>query len=123
MRGEQVNIQVLPKTEAGTTALRKSIEDNKKQMATYTLAQQREFTNIWKEIIIENPLRYTLILRAHSALGSSYYITKSFSKSVNSAKEFNQDIDLKFQEMVDEIDKAMQENGATREDYTIEVNK
>lgn len=119
-----MHITCKPITERGNIALRKSIDDNKAVMKTYSFAQRQEFYKIWQEVIRDNPLQYTLILRARSSLGASYYITKQFTKGVNSAKEFNTNLNDKWQEMVNEIDQAMKENGATPIlDYTIEVVK
>lgn len=121
-----MNITCKTLTDAGKIALRQSITDNREELKKYTFAQRKAFYNTWKEIIIDtgNEVRYTLILRARSGLGASYYITKSFSRSVNSAKEFNKDINKEFEKMTSEISTAMTKNGATQDiDYTIEVQQ
>lgn len=113
-------------TEQGKDSLRQSISENKEEMRKYTFQQRKAFSNTWKEIILDIGTRveYTLLLRARSGLGASYYITKSFSRSVNSAKEFNKDLNIEFDKMVNEIDTAMQKNGSQKEiDYIIEVLK
>jgi len=109
-------------TEVGVKSLQQSINDNREEMKKYTFKQRKAFENTWKEIIMYNPYGYTLILRARSGLGASYYITKNFTKSVNSAKEFNTELKGEWAKMVNEIDTAMLKNGSIKDiDYTIEV--
>ena len=113
-------------TEQGKLSLRQAISENKEQLKTYTFQQRKVFENTWKQIIMDtgNTVNYTLILKARSGLGASYFITKSFCKSVNSAKDFNADIGNEFDKMSNEIETAMQKNGATKDiDYIIEVFK
>ncbi len=118
-----MRISCISLTDVGSKALIKCINDNHIEMQKYTFAQRKEFTNIWKEIITYTPLcKYNLLLKARSGLGASYYITKRFSKSVNSAKDFNNDLQDRFNSMVVEIDTSMQKEGVIKDiDYTIEV--
>lgn len=121
-----MRISCVTLTEQGKLALRQAIQENRELLKTYTYKQRQEFNNTWKEIIIDvgNKVNYTLILKARSGLGASYYITKQFCKSVNSAKDFNQNLGEEFNKMESEIETAMQKNGATRDiDFIIEVFK
>lgn len=109
-------------TEHGIKVLKQTLNENDEHLKTYTPEQRKAFWNTWKEI--KTMTSYTMLLKARSGLGASYYITKNFTQSVNSAREFNKDLNQKFIEMSIEIDTAMQKNGALKEiDYYIEVQQ
>lgn len=117
-----MRITTKPLTEIGIKALRQAIYENREEIKKYSFAQRKAFENQWKEIIIEHPLQHTYILKLSGALGRTYFITKRFSNSVNSAKEFTSDFQEKVTEMVTNIDTAMTKNGAQKDvDYFIEV--
>jgi len=121
-----MRISCITLTEQGKESLRQAINENKELLKTYNFKQRQEFKNTWKEIIIDTgkKVNYTLILKARSGLGASYYITKQFTKSVNSAKDYNNNLGEEFNKMENEIETAMFKNGSTRDiDYTIEVFK
>lgn len=107
-------------TQEGQKILKQTIQENDEQFKTYTPEQRKAFLNTWKEI--KTQTSYTLLLKARSGLGASYYITKRFTRSVNSAKEFNKDLQIEFDKMRNEIETTMQKNGATKDiDYYTEV--
>lgn len=119
-----MNIKTTCLTETGTKALRQAIDENKQELTEKTFIERQTFKNTWKEIILEKPLTYILLLKNHSVLGSTYYITKKFSPTVNSAKEFNKDVSDEFDKMINEIQTAMEKNGATKDiDFIIEVSQ
>ena len=117
-----MNISCKALTEQGKKVLSQVITDNKEELTHMDIKKRQGFYKTWKEIT--TPTQYTLLLRMCSGLGATYMITKRFTAGVDSAKAFHKDINKEFDNIVNEIDTAMQKTGAQKDiDYIIEVQK